>query len=39
METKMTSVETQIENEKFNEMFLTGFGAEHLDMKPNPDFL
>jgi hypothetical protein len=27
-----------IEDEQFNEMFLTGFGAEHLNIQPNAEF-
>ena len=32
MDTNMTNVEME------NEMFLTGFGAEHLNIQPNTDF-
>jgi len=28
----------KMENEMFDEMFLTGFGAEHLNMQPNTEF-
>lgn len=33
-----TTMTVKMENELFDEMFLTGFRAEHLNMQPNTEF-
>ncbi len=38
LNTKKYKMETNITVEMENEMFLTGFGVEHLNMQPNMDF-